>query len=1195
MTNKRQASGSKGDMPSNSNATISSHVDFGRVFRSLQANFVILKPDKPFYTILDISDELLQITGKKRNEVINKSVFEAYPENPAAPTTTSTGASSLRTSLNNALESKFLDDTCRVRYDIKNANGEFEARYWSASSKPVLDSNGEVSFILHSTADITDQVKAEKRQQKLREAEKTYKLLMQAPVAVCIVIGPDNIVQIANDEMLSFLGKSEDIVGKPLLESIPETIDQGFAQILDQVRKTGLPFQGAEYQVSLNVNGGKEDRYYNFICEPYYDSPSDKTASGVFSVAHNVTEQVIARKKLKESEQKFSNVVQQASDMILIVKGEELIIEVANEALLHLWQLGPEVMNKPLKEIAPEMVEQGFIQIVRDVFRTGQPYHGYEVQAVLLRKNGLEQTRYFNFSYHPYKEADESITGVLIIASDITEQTLTRNKLNESESRFRSIVEQAPVAFMLTRGKDLVVETINAPMLKIIGRSNSEKIMGRTLLEVLPEIKDQPIYNIVNQVLETGRPFVGSELPVKLNSGNKLIERYYNLSYTPLIEDRKITGVLHVATDVTEQVMSRRKVEASEQELRSFIESAPFPIGIYTGKEMRIQFANQAILDAWGKGYNVIGKKFSDILPELDNQEIFQQLESVYTKGIAYHAKNQRVDLVIDGKLQPYYFNYNFTPLYNANGQVYGVMNTAADVTDLNMAHKKIEESEKNLRNVILQAPVAMSILRGPKYVIEIANDRMFELWGRKKRDLLHKELFLGLPEIKEQGYEELLARVYNTGETFSAYGSPVTLPRHGSVETCYINFVYEAFREGDGRISGIMVVASDVTEQVLASKKIEEAEERARLAVLSAELGTFEVNLITNEIVASPRMAEIFDVESESDRGRYISAIHPDDQHVRDEAYRKASKTGIVDYDGRTICKDGSVHWIRVRGKMYNNKENKPMRLLGVIQDITEQKEFSEALRKQVIERTAELEAKNKELEQFTYAASHDMQEPLRKVQTFSNMLMSSLISKVNDQEKMYLQKIGTSVGRMKSIIDDLLKYSHTRKEDQNFVSTDLNLILKNVQEDLELVISRKNALILRETLPSVTGVPSQIGQLFQNLINNALKFSKPDVPPVVQIYAKALTPFEIKERKGLNPEQNYVAIIVKDNGIGFAPEYSEQIFALFRRLHGKSEYEGTGIGLSLCKKIVENHNGDIFATSQLGEGAAFHVILPT
>lgn len=267
------------------------------------------------------------------------------------------------------------------------------------------------------------------------------------------------------------------------------------------------------------------------------------------------------------------------------------------------------------------------------------------------------------------------------------------------------------------------------------------------------------------------------------------------------------------------------KLSDSDHRVQSLVESAPFPIGVYVGREMRISLANQSILDAWGKGNDVIGKLYSEILPELDNQEIFSQLDKVFTSGIPFHARNQRVDLIVDGKLQSYYFNYSFTPLFDSDGNIYGVMNTAADVTDLHLATQKTEQSEKNLRNMVVQAPVAMCILLGPDHIIEVANQSMIKLWGKKEKDVMGKPVFDALPDAREQGLEKLMYDVYVTGETFNASEMPVSLLRDGKLEVVYQNFVYEPYRDNDGTILGVLAISVDVTEQVLARQKLEASE----------------------------------------------------------------------------------------------------------------------------------------------------------------------------------------------------------------------------------------------------------------------------------------------------------------------------------------------------------------------------------
>lgn len=276
----------------------------------------------------------------------------------------------------------------------------------------------------------------------------------------------------------------------------------------------------------------------------------------------------------------------------------------------------------------------------------------------------------------------------------------------------------------------------------------------------------------------------------------------------------------YIATN-EELVQNREDLQASEHRARNIVSGAPFPIGVYTGREMRIVMANQAILDVWGKGGDVTGRTYHEILPELKDSGIYEQLDQVFTTGEPYHARNQRVDLVVDGKLQPFYFNYSFTPLHDTNGHIYGVMNTAAEITDLILAKQQVEQSEDNLNVMIAQAPVAMCILSGPDHVITVANHLMVELWGKPQAEVMNKPVFEALPDARGQGLESIMKNVYETGETFYASELPVSLIRNGRPDIVYQNFVYQAYRGADGPVAGVMAITIDVTEQVLARNEL--------------------------------------------------------------------------------------------------------------------------------------------------------------------------------------------------------------------------------------------------------------------------------------------------------------------------------------------------------------------------------------
>jgi PAS domain-containing protein len=289
--------------------------------------------------------------------VVGRGVFVVYPENPAAAL--ATGPVNMRASLDTALRTKQLDQMPRVRYDIIGASGEFEPRYWSSHTQPVLDAAGQVQYLLHSTQDITASVQAENSQQALHKIEQTYGLFLQAPVAVCIVMGPESVVALANDEMRRLLGAAGDLVGTPLAALLPKA--PGVAKVLDQVRKTGQPYAGTEYPVSIRLAGREEQRYYNFVFQPYFENAWDSTATGVFSVAHEVTAQVLARQRIEESEYRYRRLIEEAPVAMALYLGPEIRIQYANDLMLGYWGRGMLYLGKHFARRCPSLLTSRFL------------------------------------------------------------------------------------------------------------------------------------------------------------------------------------------------------------------------------------------------------------------------------------------------------------------------------------------------------------------------------------------------------------------------------------------------------------------------------------------------------------------------------------------------------------------------------------------------------------------------------------------------------------------------------------------------------------------------------------------------------------------------------------------------------------------------------------------------------------------
>jgi PAS domain S-box-containing protein len=646
-------------------------------------------------------------------------------------------------------------------------------------------------------------------------------------------------------------------------------------------------------------------------------------------------------------------------------------------------------------------------------------------------------------------------------------ETAMAENTKKSEQRFQNLVREATIGIVVLRGEEMVVDVVNEMYGKLIKRT-PEQLLGRPLFEVIPDAED-PFRPLLDEVRISGKALSLHDQPYHVMVEGKDIHGYLNIIYQPFREfDGTLTGVMALCHDVTEVVEVRRQLERSEAELRNLVESAPFPIGVYTGKEMRIELANQSMKDVWGKGNDVVGKLYTEILPELENQQIFQQLATVYKTGKPFHAKNKQVDILAGDVIQTFYFNYSFTPVFDHKQKIYGVMNTAADVTELALANKRLEESEV-----------------------------------------------------------------------------------------------------------------------------------RARLAIEASGQGSFHINLKTNEMLASERMAEIYCLRVDADRNEYVSSLHPDDRRVREKAMKEAFKTSILEYEGRVSKSDGLINWVRVYGKVYFDHDKKPERLVGVVQDITAQKKFASMLAEKVEERTAELEVANRqllaindELQQFAYVASHDLQEPLRKIRIFSDMLSKEMDAAAPSLK--FIEKITSAATRMSGLIQSLLEYSRVANAKARFQPVDIQVIINNILTDYELMIIQKNAIISVHKLPVIEGVPLQINQLFFNLLGNALKFTKRGVQPVITISAAPPDEKLFAQFPELNKDKTYTAITIEDNGIGFDTAFASKIFTVFQQLNERSSYGGYGIGLALCKKVVQTHDGIIYAESELKRGSRFTIVSP-
>lgn len=647
---------------------------------------------------------------------------------------------------------------------------------------------------------------------------------------------------------------------------------------------------------------------------------------------------------------------------------------------------------------------------------------------------------------------------------------------------------------------------------------------------------------------------------------------------------------------------ANENVKAERQKFFHLLMDAPAMVAVLQGTNHVFELANELYLEAIGRR-DILGKPIHEALPELTGQGIFELLDNVYATGEPYYGNEVLVQLQRGNKLEGVYFNFVYQAIKNEEGLSEGIFVHAVNVTELVKAKYRAQESEEMFRSFVLNSPTPIGIYVGKEMKVQTANDAMLKVW-EKDKTAIGKTLKEALPELDGQPFHQLLNEVYTTGTTYQAGEDVVYLMRDGKLTPTYFNFSYKALRNEKAEIYGVINTATEVTELVLSKQKLAEARETLRSAIDIAELGTWTIHLTDNNVTYTEPIVDWFGLPAEgASLDEVIGRMHEEDRTKVEEAVNKALATnGLYEAEYRVLNpytkRERIIH---AKGTVVVDENGKQIVMNGVCRDITLQKQTEKELAKEVEKRTYELQEANKDLKvlnenlkQFVYVASHDLQEPLRKINMFSDILKTKSAKSLDETSLNFLSKITNASQRMSNLIKDLLNYSKAEGGEKRFVETDLNKVVKNVIEDYEVLIHQKNAQIKTTSLPTIEAIPLQMNQLFYNLIGNALKFSRVGVAPAINLVCRRLVQDEVLQQEQLNPNWNYVEIVVSDNGIGFDQKFAEQIFVIFQRLHRKDEIEGTGIGLALCKKIVDNHYGTIFARSEENEGASFHLILP-
>ena len=610
-----------------------------------------------------------------------------------------------------------------------------------------------------------------------------------------------------------------------------------------------------------------------------------------------------------------------------------------------------------------------------------------------------------------------------------------------------------------------------------------------------------------------------------------------------------------------------KKNRRMDQQLANLFLQAPVALSILRGPQYIVEVANERILEIWGKkADDVLNKPVFEAIPEIRKQGFEELLHGVYTTGKRYEARELPLFLSRSGKEAGVYVKFVYEALREEDGKISGIMVLADEITELVKSRKKIEEYDSQLHNIIKQAPVAMAIYQGPTFVIEVANDKALEFWGRSAGEVMNKPLAEAMPEIYEQGIETILSDVYTTGEGFSTTEFQVNLFRGGQLKESYVSFSLEPIRNFDGDIVAVMIIGSDITELVMARKKIEESEARQKLAIAAAELGTFELNLVTDELIHNERMPLIFGLEPgevQNMTTNFIrNAIHRDDQHIRSKAMEEAWQTGHLDYEARVVWPNRTIRWIKTKAKVSFDDHHFPLRIYGAVMDITERKMLEQ------------------QKDDFMGIVSHELKTPVSSMKGYVQMLEEEFVHKGDSEAARHLKKVDTQIDKLSTLINDLLDVTKIESGKMEFFlqEFDFDELVDEVVNSMQFVSSRHHLRRTGACNKKVKGDRGRIEQVIINFISNATKYSPKATEVIIETSYK----------------NGWVTLGVQDFGTGISKSDLSKVFDRFYRARSRNyKSGGLGLGLYISAEIIKRQGGKIWAESEPGKGSVFYFSL--
>jgi PAS domain S-box-containing protein len=667
------------------------------------------------------------------------------------------------------------------------------------------------------------------------------------------------------------------------------------------------------------------------------------------------------------------------------------------------------------------------------------------------------------------------------------------------------------------------------------------------------------------------------EIPLMTRGGVVRDTIYYKATFNDAAGE--VAGLVGAIVDITGRKKAEAAVRESEERWRAIVDSANDGILVYD-RSLNITFVNRAAERILGLARaEIVGAAgFTSLLPCIHEDGRPLNPETDRPTRVTARSGRPLTNYVVgvkrrDGSVTWLSVNTAFLRR-REESDWYGIVSTLSEVTAQKNAELALRESEARYRRTFELAAAGIGHIGMDRRFIRV-NRRLCEIFGYPEEELLGKTgRELSHPDdldVINSQRPALYAGSIDAVRVEKRY-----LRKDRSV--VWVSFAMSVERDAEGRPTHEIAVFQDITAQHEAEDRVRESEELYRQTFQLAASGIAHVGLDGRFLKVNRSLCEILGTTEGELVGRSVKEVsHPEDKDLTD-AQRARVHEGELDsvrFEKRYIRKNGTPVWVELAVALARDPHGNPQYEIALFDDISERKCAEAALR----EAHEELKRSNAELEQFAYVASHDLQEPLRMVSSYTQLVMRRYGERLDGDAREFMAYVVDGAARMKQLIEDLLAYSRVGTKGKEFKPVPVENALKRAITNLHAAIGESGAEITHDALPTVDADEVQLAQLFQNLMGNAFKFRGPGKPHVHVSCIEKADEFEFH---------------VKDNGIGIEAQYFERIFMLFQRLHTKGDYPGTGIGLAICKKVVERHGGRIWVESEPGQGSSFNFTLP-